>query len=93
MTRRLSTAAPILAMLAVVAVSLAVYVAGYYWLGNVVEIKFGSKERLRCYPYSWEASIFAPLGHIESEVLRRDVVAVYERLGEDGIREFAVPGR
>jgi len=93
MTNRRSIAAPILAVIAILAVPLALYVGCYFWLGNVIDLKFAPNERLRCYRYHWQAALFTPLGRIESAILGRNVVAVYPRVAADGVKEFAIPGQ
>jgi hypothetical protein len=68
MTSRPSTAAPILAVLIVLAALLGLYVGGYFWLGR--ESRFyagvGSHRVTRLYRYEWASSMFAPAAYLES---------------------------
>jgi hypothetical protein len=80
MTSRPSTAAPILAVLAIGLVTLGVYVGGYFWLGERHDMQFGTIQvssiaelermppslRLRNFPHKWEAEMFKPLASVES---------------------------
>jgi hypothetical protein len=90
MTSRPSTAAPILAVLAVILVTLGAYVGGYFCLGmRIDEPVIGyppSYTRLhdtpasitRLYPHPWQAFAFTPLALIESR-LRGVGVTTYDR--------------
>lgn len=66
MTSRPSTAAPILAALAVVLVMLGAYVGGYFWLGHSFAI--GTWHVEREFTYHWQKAAFSPLGWLESTV-------------------------
>ena len=69
MTSRRSTAAPILAALAIVLATLGAYVGGYYWLGYVFEDQHRWTGRVsyeRRYAADWQRIIFAPATRIES---------------------------
>lgn len=72
MTSRLSTAAPILAVMAIGLVTLGAYVGGYFWLGArfaVVEkstIVGGTSSIVRVYPKWWLARAFAPAAKVET---------------------------
>jgi hypothetical protein len=72
MTSRPSTAAPILAVLAVVLVMLGAYVGGYFWLGEChdVDDAFGRyvPTRIRLYDHRWQARFFYPVGWLEAKV-------------------------
>jgi hypothetical protein len=80
MTSRPSTAAPILAVLAIVLPLLlaCLYVGGYFWLGQfciVQNIRYiGDVEHLepecpgRSFKSPWLVIVFKPMGHIESFV-------------------------
>jgi len=71
-TSRSSTAAPIMAVLAILLATLGTYVVGYLWLGArfaVVEkstIPAGSRSIVRVYPRWWLAQAFAPAAQIET---------------------------
>lgn len=76
MTRRPSHA-PLLAMLVIVAVSLAAYVGGYFGLGKRMEViglgvdNFGRPYPYaieRSYPQRWMATIYQPAGWAEERV-------------------------
>jgi hypothetical protein len=69
MTSRPSTAAPILAVLAVVLAMLGAYVGGYLWLGTRELIVVDEGGVLHDYPHQWEASIFQPAAWVESKLL------------------------
>jgi len=74
MTSRPSTAAPILAVLAVVLVTLGAYVGGYFGLGEHYQHPFASTNTIyRVYRHEWEASLFAPAAWVEGRVRERDV--------------------
>jgi len=73
MTSRPSTAAPILAALAVVLITLGAYVGGYFWLGEYdptasVMYANGIEERLtlRTYNHAGLATLFYPAAVAES---------------------------
>ena len=71
------TTAPILAVLAIVLVTLGAYVGGYFRLGRFSESGFLGKPDgrsvVRMYPYAWQSDAFAPLGRIERWLTGRDV--------------------
>jgi hypothetical protein len=73
MTSRSSTAAPILAVLAVVLVTLGAYVGGYVWLGSYGS---GSDAIVRVYAQDWQVSLFAPAARIESLITGRETYAM-----------------
>ena len=67
MTSRPSTAAPILAVLAVVLVMLLVaYIGGYFWLADIVAKT--NTSIIRCYPYRWQVAAFTPLARAEAAI-------------------------
>jgi hypothetical protein len=66
MTSRPSTAAPILAVLAIVLVTLGAYVGGYFWLGDYWATKEVKEVVFRDYRYQWQATIFQPAASVES---------------------------
>src|SRR5436190_6631420 len=67
MTSRPSTAAPILAVLAIVLVPLGIYVGGYFWLPAVSPAATSSGLVLvKIYPYRWQAGLFSPAASVES---------------------------
>ena len=75
MTSRPSIAAPILAVLTVVLVSLGAYVGVYFWLGELWQSPLSvtswlngdrSHELRRTYPHRWQALAFQPLARIET---------------------------
>jgi hypothetical protein len=68
MTSRPSTAAPILAVVAIV-LPMALYVGGYYWLGeydaginDYDEAEYVSRD----YQQQWVANLYKPVGKVES---------------------------
>lgn len=71
MTSRPSIAAPILAVLAIVLVTLGAYVGGYFWLGEYTLVK--NEFILREFPYSWQAKSFWLAGQVESLLTRSEV--------------------
>jgi hypothetical protein len=71
MTSRSSIAAPILAVLAIMAVPLVLYVAAYLCLGE--QLHLGGGETVRFYRYGWQAVLFEPATWIESKVRRAEV--------------------
>ena len=77
MTARPSTAAPILAVLAIVLVMLGMYVGGYFWLGTreqYVPVDNGGREIvLHDFPHQWEALAFQPAAQFESLLLGLEV--------------------
>jgi hypothetical protein len=77
MTSRPSTAAPILAVLAVVLVTLGAYVGGYFRLGTfsktnasisvIDSVRYRAGGRwCRIFTTSWQAALYEPLGRMES---------------------------
>ena len=81
MTRRNSTAAPILAALAIMLLPLGAYVGGYFWLGDYWEFNWGSVDSppkdhwtaWRTFPSARVMNVYAPMGTIESWVRGYDV--------------------
>jgi hypothetical protein len=70
MTSRPSTAAPILAVLAVVLVTLGAYVGGYLWLGDAIIL---SAHVEREFSHRWQCAVFQPAAWLEAR-LRQDTV-------------------
>jgi hypothetical protein len=77
MTSRPSIAAPILAVLAIVLVTLGGYLAGYFWLGRLSTRNLGIgvvngveyrevKPPCRNFNASWQAALYGPVGTLES---------------------------
>ena len=74
MTSRSSTAAPILAVLAIVLVMLGAYVGGYFWLGRHICVLTPSwsvgdipkVRHTRIYRHELQATVFKPAAQIES---------------------------
>jgi hypothetical protein len=84
---RPSTAAPILAMFAIVVALLGLYVGGYFWLGKrklyVVLTEEVPPRTLREFPAKWLAVAYQPMAKVESWVAGSDVSAVEaNRYGE-----------
>jgi hypothetical protein len=80
MTSRLSTAAPILAVLAIVLVTLGAYAGGYFWLGEYHEwygmgVPGGPHGIVRVYKRSWQAILFQPAAWLESQLRPIEVEA------------------
>jgi hypothetical protein len=80
MTSRPSTAAPILAVLAIMLALLGTYVGGYFWLGQVrpfISLSPASgisREGMnRVYQFKWLATAFAPLAKCESWATGKEV--------------------
>jgi hypothetical protein len=67
MTSRPSTAAPILAMLAIVLVMLGAYVGGYFWFGELEQNPFDDGY-FRNFHHRWEAIIFAPAAWVDGAI-------------------------
>lgn len=65
--KRPSTTAPTLAAFATVAAPLAVYVAGYLWLGDSGDEAAGVI--CRSYSHQWQATIFEPAGYVEESIV------------------------
>jgi hypothetical protein len=68
---RPSTAAPILAVLAIVLVTLGVYVGGYFWFGERIdwasESESGYDESAsRFYEQKWMVKVFEPAARLET---------------------------
>jgi hypothetical protein len=81
MTSRHSTAAPILAMLAIGLAMLGSYVGGYFWLGERHDLKGtypGLPIVMRQYPQQWQSAIYQPLGRVEQWILGIDVMVTSE---------------
>ena len=74
MTSRPSTAAPILAVLAVMLVTLAAYVGGYFWLGDFQQFPEFDGAILREYDYDWQVTLFWPASRVEEKLRRTEVV-------------------
>ena len=74
-----STAAPILAVLAIVLVPLGAYVGGYFWLG--VRVQGQTRNLLGntvdvtqvIYNHDWQIRLFSPAARLESIVTGRHV--------------------
>jgi hypothetical protein len=77
MTSRPSTAAPILAVLAIVLVMLGAYMGGYFWLG---EYRTWTSARTnaviieRRYSQEWQRGIYRPVAYVESHLFGESVV-------------------
>jgi len=86
MTSRPSTAAPLLAILAIIAAGLGGYAAGYFWLGQRKDyIGLSAPSRVevieRHYSQPWLATVYQPAGKLE-ELLRRVDVEVMHGAGK-----------
>ena len=75
MTSRPSTAAPILAVLAIMLLPLGAYVGGYYGLGEYSELRCEWEKPIthRIYRNAWCCHVFTPLAKAESKVSSREV--------------------
>jgi len=75
MTSRPSTAAPLLAALAIVLVMLAAYVGGYLWLGHVARGILPPRTNFvdRSYRHAWLVPLFKPAGWLEAKLTQRKV--------------------
>src|SRR5688572_214971 len=86
MISRPSTAAPILAVLAIMLVTLGAYVAGYLALCceyNEVTISDLEKaDELRSYREEWQCRVFVPAAWVESQVSRRVVTLIHRPNGD-----------
>ena len=93
---RASTAAPILAVLAIVLVTLGAYVGGYFWLGDRLDVPFigyppsymreqdAPVEITRIYQYHWQATAYQPPALLESWLRGIEVTTYdYESLHSD----------
>ena len=78
MTSRPSTAAPILAVLAIV-LPFTLYVVGYFGLGECFVIEEGGcPNRIeRTYSTAWLATLFEPAAKLDTWLTRREVVATW----------------
>lgn len=86
MTPRPSTAAPVLAVFAAIAVLLALYVGGYFWLGTY-ESTAGwpihddpnapPAKWVRVYSNQWLATVYDPLAWVESLVTGEEGYAAF----------------
>jgi hypothetical protein len=85
MTSRPSTAAPFLAVLAVVLVTLGVYVGGYFWFGRESHLwdYFGPADDMpdivREFNDPWVRDLYKPAGRMESWVRGKDVALYIHR--------------
>jgi hypothetical protein len=88
MTSRPSTAAPILAALAILLLPLAAYLGGYFWLGTRADrfhVLTSELARIdRTYPQRWLAIIYQPAARAEETV--RDVEVEIRLAGWGRIR-------
>jgi hypothetical protein len=71
MTSRPSTAAPILAVLAILAIASGLYVWGYFSLGRITQDNLG--DRVRVYDYGWQVTLFRPAAQVEAWFIGDDV--------------------
>ena len=67
MTSRPSTAAPILAVLAIVLATLGAYVGGYFWLGEYESFQSPGRAPsiVRTYRFAWQKMLFRSAGRVE----------------------------
>ena len=73
MTSRPSTAAPIMAVLAIL-LPFASYVGGYFWLGTVTNATTpAGPVAVRVFPYRWQAVVFRPAASMDAFVRRSPV--------------------
>jgi len=72
MNSRPSTAAPVLAALAIVAALLGAYVAGYFWLAEYGTSPAGDYV-LRLYRYQWLTRFYQPAAFVEGKLRRAKV--------------------
>jgi hypothetical protein len=90
MTSRPSTAAPILAVLAVALVTLGAYVGGYFWLG---EYHYNDHIRAhnisRYYFHDWQRTAFRPAAWVEAQITGEMVIL----LGEERLVIVCYPYR
>ena len=83
MTSRPSTAAPILAVLAIVLVTLGAYGGGYFWLGTFVDWRNGGPGALglgieRIYDQHWQPEFFRPAAWVEARLRGCEVQMTYD---------------
>ena len=71
MTTRPSTAASILAVLAVFAIAFGLYAWGYFALGRVTQDNLG--DRVRVYKHGWQVTFYGPAAQVEAWVVGDDV--------------------
>jgi hypothetical protein len=88
MTSRPSTAAPILAVLAVVLVALGAYVGSYCGLG--FRLNWRPTGCVRSYPFRWIAVAFIPAAHVEAWVTGESVDVYYYYKTDDGIHHCSI---
>ncbi len=80
MTSRPSTAAPILAALAIVLLPLGTYVGRYFWLGEQTDWPIeNSRVVVRDFPYAWLSEGFKPAGKIEKWLRNEPVLIMSSR--------------
>lgn len=89
MTRPRSAVAPIVAALAIVTLSLVLYVVGYFWLGERTWFQSPDREvRIeRFYRHRWQAILFVPASQLESLVRGESVTLRYDG---DGVRSGVI---
>ena len=77
MTSRPSTAAPILAVLAIVLLPLGAYVGGYYLSCQYGEATLDGQPIIeRGYRFTWQRNVFEPAARMEQWLVGRDVFVV-----------------
>jgi hypothetical protein len=75
MTSRPFTAAPILAVLAIVLVTLGAYVGGYFWLGKATGGILPPRTDFvdRNYGHAWMVPLYMPAGWLEAKLTQQKV--------------------
>ena len=84
---RKSSAAPVLAIMAIVLVPLALYLGGYFLAGEYVA---GPDKAARFYRYRWQSQFFTPAAKLES-YLRGSPMIVFSQEEANEVMRLARP--
>ena len=96
MTSRPSTAAPILAVLAIVLLLLGTYVGAYFWLGEYyawtgMGVPGGPHGIVRMYERHWQAVLFQPAAWLESKARHIEVETQEWKDLNQSLRDTSIP--
>ena len=96
MTSRPSIAAPVLAVLGILLITLGAYVGGYVWLGEFDRVKIiGSPPKqyaiTRSYSHRWAREVFRPAGSVEAWLRSEEVLVLWEGEFEELEEPKALP--
>jgi len=90
MTRKTSSLAPIIVLLALLAVPVALYVTGYFWLSERTDAtdRTGRIYGIdRCYKQDWAINLYRPAAWVETKLRGVDV----ELSGVEFVEDSFVP--